>query len=99
MYYIAHVKALSLELRNNLAAVLQGAVPGEYFPKKIRFGVTDGPPLLSKERHESPLCGVHDVPLVQEKISIELTISNSFPITCCVCPVSKKVVSDPEAHT
>jgi hypothetical protein len=33
MYYIAHMKALSLELRNSLAAALQSAVPGEYFPK------------------------------------------------------------------
>jgi hypothetical protein len=55
-----------------------------------------GPHCFPKKDTNPPLCGVHDVPLVKEKISIELIISNSFPITCYVCPVSEKVVSDPE---
>jgi len=55
-----------------------------------------GPVCFAKENSNPPRCGVHNVLLVQENISIETIIpENTFPITCYVCPISKAVVADP----
>jgi hypothetical protein len=40
----------------------------------------------------SPVCGVHQVPLVQDRILIDSNAPGLGRVTCYVCPVGKAVV-------
>jgi hypothetical protein len=43
-----------------------------------------------------PLCEAHGAPLVPGKVQIDQNYFDLGTITCYVCPVSRRVVADPE---
>jgi hypothetical protein len=51
---------------------------------------------FKKNRSNPPVCGVHNVPLVQNKISIDPNVPGLGHINCFRCPVSHAVVPDAE---
>jgi hypothetical protein len=51
-------------------------------------------PVICMLKNESnlPICAVHNVPLKQDRISIDSNAPGLGRITCYVCPISKSVV-------
>jgi hypothetical protein len=54
-----------------------------------------GAACFAKGNSNPPLCGVHNVPLVQHRSSEDSRIDYFGSFTFYVCPVSREVVSDP----
>jgi hypothetical protein len=54
-----------------------------------------GPQCFVKEDPNLLICGIHNVPVVQGSIPIDSNAPDLGRITCYICPVSKKVLSDP----
>jgi hypothetical protein len=54
-----------------------------------------GPACLAKENSNRPLCGVHNVPLVQHHSSEDSRTAFFGTFTFYECPVSREIVSDP----
>jgi len=46
-----------------------------------------------------PVCGVHNVPLVRDRIPIDPNNPQLGQITCYVFPVSREVVADSASRT
>jgi hypothetical protein len=53
-----------------------------------------GPQCFLKKDSNPPLCGVHNLPVTRESIPIDPDVPDLGRITCFVCPVSRKVLSD-----
>jgi hypothetical protein len=51
---------------------------------------------FKKKGSNPPVCGVHNVPLVQNRISIDPLAPGLGHITCFRCPVSHAIVLDVE---
>jgi hypothetical protein len=51
-------------------------------------------PVLCMQKKDSdvPICAVHNVPLKQDRISIDSNAPGLGRITCFVCPISRSVV-------
>jgi hypothetical protein len=47
---------------------------------------------VQKKDSDLPICAVHNVPLKQDRISIDPNAPALGRITCYVCPISKSVV-------
>ena len=47
-----------------------------------------------KKNSDPPVCGLHNVALVQNRISIDSNAPGLGHITCYICPVSHAVVLD-----
>jgi hypothetical protein len=51
-------------------------------------------PCFIKKDSAPPICGIHDVPLINKLIPDELIASLQKEITYLVCPVSRSVIND-----
>jgi hypothetical protein len=51
-------------------------------------------PCFKKKSTNPPVCGVHDVTLIQHLVSIEQNAPGLGKIVCYRCPVTGVVVSD-----
>ena len=50
-----------------------------------------------KQRSRPPICGVHNVPLVQTEVNIDQNAPHLGHITCLRCPVSRAIILDAKA--
>ena len=51
-------------------------------------------PCFIKRDSAPPICGIHDVPLINKLLPDELIASLQKEITYLVCPVSRSVIND-----
>ena len=51
-----------------------------------------------KENSDPPICGVHNVPLVRRKLSVEMIGAGFEGSRFLVCPVSGQVIDDEATH-
>jgi hypothetical protein len=49
-----------------------------------------------KKESDPPVCGLHNVPLVEIVVSIDQNAPNLGTVDCYVCPVSNTVIRDLE---
>jgi hypothetical protein len=49
-----------------------------------------------KKESDPPICGVHEVSVVQRQIPIDPDVPFLGVIPCYVCPVGHQVLADPE---
>jgi hypothetical protein len=54
-----------------------------------------GPSCLIKKETHPLICGLHNVPVVQDRFPIDSNAPELGFITCYVCPVSREILSDP----
>ncbi len=52
-----------------------------------------------KKGSNPPICGVHNVPLVQKQLTQELIAAGYKGFTFFVCPVSGAVLNDETTHS
>jgi hypothetical protein len=55
-------------------------------------------PCFIKKGSDIPVCGLHNVPLVNKQLPEELIASGCKSFAFFVCPVSSQVIDDPEKH-
>jgi hypothetical protein len=53
---------------------------------------------FEKKDIQTPVCGVHNVALQQNQISIDSNAPGLGQITCYLCPVSRAVVQEPRKN-
>jgi hypothetical protein len=52
----------------------------------------------SKDSRSQPICGIHNVPLIEKTLPSELIAAGYKTFTFLVCPVTEEVIDDEQGH-